>query len=68
MAYPASLTRGISPPPKRKASTEGVVSDGADARGAEGDVWIKADKVTLLDASPTLAAIEAGQAQIRDHL
>ncbi|TKA41491.1 hypothetical protein B0A54_06378 [Friedmanniomyces endolithicus] len=73
MAHPASLTRGISPPPKRKASSIGVadstrVGDGADAHGAEGEIGIKADKVVLLDANPTLAAIEAGQAQIRDHL
>ncbi|TKA47721.1 hypothetical protein B0A54_02095 [Friedmanniomyces endolithicus] len=73
MAYPASLTRCISPPPKRKASATGVadltrVGDGADAQGAEGDIGIKADKVMLLDANPTLAAIESGQAQIRDHL
>jgi len=44
------------------------VGDGANAQGAEGDIGIKADKVMLLDANPTLAAIEAGQAQIRDHL
>jgi len=73
MAHPASLTRGISPPPKRKASTTGVadltrVGDGADTQGAEGENEIKNDKVMLLDANPMLAAIEAGQVQIRDHL
>ncbi|KAK5716076.1 hypothetical protein LTR15_009901 [Elasticomyces elasticus] len=57
----ASLKRGISPPPVRRASKAvfGTPSTNTSAKN---------DEVKLLDAAPTLAAIEAGQARVRDHL
>ena len=64
MPSPTSLKREISPPPARKTnppinipSTDSVARAADDARDA-----------SIKDPQPTLAAIEAGEAQIRDHL
>lgn len=55
-----SLDRDISPPPKRNLSnTKTSISRPADT---------DTPGAVRPDARPTLAAVEAGQAQIRDHL
>ncbi|KAK5121077.1 hypothetical protein LTR85_005561 [Meristemomyces frigidus] len=69
MAQPTSLIRDISPPPTRKASSAQIQAPettSADQSSKSGDSHL--ERVELLDAEPTLAAVEAGQAQIRDHL
>jgi len=67
-----SLTRSISPPLTRKASSVRIQkpkSAVAASNDHHQDEPLTNNKsVELLDAEPTLAAIEAGQAQIRDHL
>ena len=62
MAQPVSLSRDISPPPARKASsTRPGVQYATEEPSTE-------HKVPSDHAEPSLAAIEAGEAQIRDHL
>ncbi|KAK4543889.1 hypothetical protein LTR36_004663 [Oleoguttula mirabilis] len=70
MAQPISLTRDISPPPTRKASSAQIQTpELAHTNGAPGTGdRVDREHVELLDAEPTLAAVEAGQARIRDHL
>lgn len=55
MPAPVTLDRSISPPPTRRAS------------GTQKKPEIDPEQ-THDPAGPTLAAVEAGQAQIRDHL
>ncbi|KAH9829000.1 DNA polymerase Ligase (LigD) [Teratosphaeria destructans] len=69
MPNPSSLHRDISPPPTRKASTAQTptktylpVDTTAQAPAAHDQQNVP------VDAEPTLAAVEAGQAQIRHHL
>jgi len=59
MATPASLTREISPPPTpRKRTSQARPADAVEApNGPQRSA-----------AGPSLAAIEAGQAKIQDHL
>lgn len=66
MAQPVSLSRDISPPPTRKAS--GARHD--DQKAPSTEQALLSDAVPALDhnSPPSLAAIEAGEAQIRDHL
>ncbi|KAK3117157.1 hypothetical protein LTR53_001736 [Teratosphaeriaceae sp. CCFEE 6253] len=64
--------RDISPPPTRKillpVVTEAAVERGTHDAPSDGDGEVVRSEAPPLDVGPTLAAIEAGQAQIRDHL
>ena len=68
MASPATLSRCISPPPRRKDSNARAATscNGQAPTSGNATGGLKSDTDT--DAAPTLAAVEAGQAQIRDHL
>lgn len=61
MPSPVSLKRDISPPPTRRTSTK-------NTRSGETLPTKALDESNEEDIQPTLAAIEAGEAQIRDHL
>ena len=67
MAKPTSLRRDISPPPSRKHSLvhTQAVSTAQSPIPADGKVK---QQLLELDIGPSLAAIEAGEAHIRDHL
>ncbi|KAK3117070.1 hypothetical protein LTR53_001949 [Teratosphaeriaceae sp. CCFEE 6253] len=62
----------ISPPPTRKVlspvATEPAVEGGTHDAPSDGDGEVVRSEAPPLDVGPTLAAIESGQAQIRDHL
>lgn len=60
MTAPLSLQRSITPPPTKKASQ--LVDKKCPTDGEH------QDPDPLDSAAPTLAAIEAGEAKIRDHL
>ncbi|KAI7534803.1 hypothetical protein KC331_g12364 [Hortaea werneckii] len=62
-----SLVRSISPPPTRKGSKIREDSNQASQRGPSPKSEVL-DSVNKQDAEPTLAAVEAGHAQIKDHL
>lgn len=70
MAKPVSLTRDISPPPTRKASTADIqtTKQASNLDESSHDASLAPKLAISANAEPTLAAIEAGQAQIRDHL
>jgi len=61
MPSPISLKRDISPPPTRKTTTK----SGRPSKALTKDHPVERDDD---DGQPSLAAIEAGEAQIRDHL
>ena len=66
MVLPNSLARDISPPPTRKppvTTTSSTIKNNPTGKQAatENEQGISSD-------DPTLAAIEAGEAQVRDHL
>ena len=56
MDIPSSLRRTVSPPPRGRKK---------DERVRDGD---KDPRVPGVKAEPSLAAVEAGEAKIRDHL
>lgn len=56
MSQPSSLQRRVSPPPLKRKRTGEVTKE---------EEWKPASKV---ESSPTLAAIEAGEAVVEDHL
>ncbi|KAI6892569.1 hypothetical protein KC355_g20955, partial [Hortaea werneckii] len=62
-----SLVRSISPPPTRKGSKIREDSNQASQRGPSPESEVL-DSVNKQDVEPTLAAVEAGHAQIKDHL
>lgn len=66
---PSSLARSISPPPTRKQSKSLLKAPESAVEHDTGDINAETNPpVELLDGAPTLAAVEAGQAQIQDHL
>ena len=67
VANPATLRRDISPPPPRKISSAQPQAISMIESGA-GDGIKSQKEVINRDDGPSLAAIEAGQAQIQDHL
>ena len=67
MARPVTLVRDISPPPPRKASKAQIPDISCVQQGSV-DNRGYIDENEIKDAGPTLAAIEAGEAQVRDHL
>lgn len=68
MATPFTLSRDISPPPRRKTSNSLVIKDITEPtqklEARNGHSAHETDR----EPDPTLAAIEAGHAQIRNHL
>lgn len=65
MAHLQTLHRDISPPPSRKISKAAqIISSGPPGAGSETSATAHENH----NDDPTLAAIEAGEAQIRDHL
>ena len=70
MIHPSSLERGISPPPMRKATRKTTLPKPPEmyqGQQSDDDQTIAAGLVGSTTA-PSLAAVEAGAAQIRDHL
>lgn len=65
MVLPGSLARDISPPPTRKPP-ETRSSTNKTSPG-EGQAEMEHEQRTEF-SGPSLAAIEAGEAQVRDHL
>ena len=65
MVLPDSLARDISPPPTRKPS--GSRSSISKHKSTEGQAQTKCATRNLSNG-PSLAAIEAGEAHVRDHL
>lgn len=63
MALPSTLARDISPPPTRKPS--GTRCSAAESISAEPQIQHEQHDDSN---GPSLAAIEAGEAQVRDHL
>ncbi|KAK3723198.1 hypothetical protein LTR37_001921 [Vermiconidia calcicola] len=63
MARPATLTKDVSPPPSRKASSSQIQAVQRSNQESNDKANAAAHKI-----QPTLAAIEAGEARIRDHL
>lgn len=68
MARLSTLSRDISPPPRRKSSNEQDFHGGAEQAQEYDAGDIRIVGLPASHAAPTLAAIEAGEAQIRDHL
>lgn len=71
MTQPVSLQRAISPPPSRKAVHNTARSPNHISRAGRSSrvgTWSNNDDDTSQNSGPTLAAIEAGEAQIGDHL
>lgn len=66
MAVPNTLARDISPPPSRKTSV--VKSATGDVEGTSTAHQDTSDGVNAAPDGPSLAAIEAGEAQVRDHV
>ncbi|KAK3710477.1 hypothetical protein LTR37_010320 [Vermiconidia calcicola] len=63
MARPATLTKDVSPPPSRKASSAQKQTVLLERKHSD-----RKKSTTAHELAPTLAAIEAGEARIRDHL
>lgn len=69
MSTPLTLKRDISPPPLRKGSTVQTTNGDERRKGSLADYSRHDDEQkTVSSAGPSLAAIEAGQVEIRNHL
>ncbi|KAF2766182.1 hypothetical protein EJ03DRAFT_298928 [Teratosphaeria nubilosa] len=69
MSKPSSLNRDISPPPTRKGGkAPSQMPSKTSLPGSAQEPAPHDQQNVPVDAEPTLAAVEAGQAQIRDHL
>ncbi|KAF2483484.1 DNA polymerase ligase-domain-containing protein [Neohortaea acidophila] len=69
MSTPLTLKRDISPPPLRKGSTVQTTNGDKRRKSSLTDCSRRDDEQkNLSSAGPSLAAIEAGQVEIRNHL
>ncbi|KAK4551870.1 hypothetical protein LTR86_010866 [Recurvomyces mirabilis] len=67
MGEPKSLARGISPPPTSRKLSPNAANKPGNKVGTCHETETCSKGISQ-DAQPTLAAIEAGQAAVRDHL